>query len=56
MQPDNSPKSLAVIVQLESIGECLFDCKHSNLRLMPVIFNSCTNLDHENIISNLLVR
>ena len=31
----------------ESTGECRFDCKRSDPRLMPVIFNSCTHLDYE---------
>ena len=47
IQPDNSPESLAVIFHLESTGKCLFDCKRSGPRLMTVVFNSRTNLDHE---------
>ena len=47
MQPDNSPESLAALLYLESTGECIFDCKHSVPRLIPIIFNSRTNLDHE---------
>ena len=47
MQPDNSPESLAAIFHLESTGKCLFDCKYSGPRLMTVVFNSRTNLDHE---------
>ena len=34
-------------MHLESTGECIFDCKRSDYRLMPIIFNSRTNLDHE---------
>ena len=56
MQPDNSPELLAAIFHLESTGECLFDCKRSGPRLMPTVFNSRTNLDHENTITYLLVR
>ena len=47
MQPDNSPESLAAILHLESTGECLFDYKRSGPRLMPIIFNSRVNLEHE---------
>ena len=47
MQPDNSPESLAAILHLESTGACLFDCKRFGPRLMPIIFNSSTNFDHE---------
>ena len=47
MQPDNSPESLAAILHIESTGEYFFDCKRSDPRLMSVVFNSRTNLDHE---------
>ena len=56
MQPDNSPESLAAILHIESTGEYFFDCKRSGPRLMPTVFNSRTNLDHENTITHLLVR
>ena len=47
MQPDNSPESLAAILHLESTGEFLFELKPSGPRLMPIIFNSRANLEHE---------
>ena len=47
MQPDNSPESLAATLNLEFTDGCLFDCKCSGPRLMPVVFNSRTNLDNE---------
>ena len=47
IQPDNSPESLVEITQLESTGECIFDYIPSTPPLMPVFFNSRTNLNHE---------
>ena len=47
IQPDNSPASIAAIKLLESIGECLFDLTLSAPRLIPVLFNSRSNLVHE---------
>ena len=44
MQPDNSPESIAAIETLQSTGKCLFDQTLSSPRLMPVLFNSCSNL------------
>ena len=47
MQPENSPESIATIKLLESTGECLFYQNLSGPRLMLVLFNSHSNLDHE---------
>ena len=56
MQPDNSLESIAAIEKLQSTGECLFDQTLSGPRLMSVLFNSRSNLVHENITIRLLVR
>ena len=47
MQPNNSPDSIAAIETLQSTSECLFDQTLSSPRLMPVFFNSPSNLVHE---------
>ena len=47
MQPEHSPTSLAAITHLESTGKFLFDYTRFSLRLMPILFNSHANIDHE---------
>ena len=48
IQPENSPESIAAIKLLESTGGCLFDLTLSGPRIMSVLFNSRSNLVHEN--------
>ena len=47
MQPENSLESIVAIETLQSTGEFHFDQTLSGPRIMPVLFNSCSNLVHE---------
>ena len=47
MQSNNSPESIAAIETLRSTGEYIFDQTLFGSRLVPVLFNSRSNLVHE---------
>ena len=47
MQSDHSPKYLVAITHLESTSEFIFDFTPSGPRLIPDLFNSRINLNHE---------
>ena len=47
MQPDNSSESIATIKDLESTSKYRFGLTLSGPHIMPIIFNSHSNLDHE---------